>query len=98
LVGRNFRKNRERIRKLIKKKKLRSFTIICLNLKEFRQIIIRGKMMDLQHHHNNYTTPPFIGVGPSVWSPPHVRGCCAIVVPVKCRNQTPYKRPLMGPT
>jgi hypothetical protein len=53
------------------------------------QWLILRKMMDLQHHHNNYTTPPHIGVGPSVWGSPHVRGCCAIIVPVKCRNQIP---------
>jgi len=47
--------------------------------------------MDLQHHHNNYTTPPHMEVGSSVWSPSHMRGCCTIVVPVKCRNQTPMR-------
>jgi hypothetical protein len=29
------------------------------------------------------------GVGLSVWGPPHVRRCCAIVIPVKYRDQTP---------
>jgi len=27
-------------------------------------------MIDLQHHHNNCTTPPHMGVEPSVWDPP----------------------------
>jgi hypothetical protein len=40
------------------------------------------KMIDLQHRHNNCTTPPHMGVGPT-----HVRGCCAAVVVVLCRNQ-----------
>jgi hypothetical protein len=50
LVGRNFRKNRERRKlmkqkiKKIKKDGLRSFTIICPNLREFRQIIMRDHL------------------------------------------------------
>jgi hypothetical protein len=61
LVGRNFRKNRERrklmkqkIKKKKKKKKkkrkeedgLRSSTIICSNLREFRQVIVRDHLWD----------------------------------------------------
>jgi hypothetical protein len=46
-------------------------------------------MMDLQQHYNNYTTLLYMRVGPSVWSPPHVKGCCVIVVVLLCRNQTP---------
>jgi hypothetical protein len=45
--------------------------------------------MDLQHHHNNYITPPHMGMSPVCGVHPHVKGCCAIIVPVKCRNQTP---------
>jgi hypothetical protein len=47
--------------------------------------------MDLQHHHNNYTIPPHMGVGPVCKAHFYVRGCCAIVVPVKCRNQSDWK-------
>jgi hypothetical protein len=48
LVGRNFRKNRER-RKLMKikikiKDGLGSSTIICPNLREFRQVIMRDHL------------------------------------------------------
>jgi len=45
--------------------------------------------MDLQQHYNNYTTLLYMRVEPSVWSPPHVKGCCVIVVVLLCRNQTP---------
>jgi hypothetical protein len=42
------------------------------------------KMMDLQQHHNNYTTSPHMGVGPSVWSPLPCEGMlcnyCGVVV------------------
>jgi hypothetical protein len=53
---------------------------LCINLR---------KMMDLQQHYNNYTTLLYMRVEPSVWSPPHVKGCCVIVVVLLCRNQTP---------
>jgi hypothetical protein len=46
-------------------------------------------MIDLQHHHNNCTTPSHMGMKPSVWSPLHVRRCCAVVVVALCRNQIP---------
>jgi len=42
------------------------------------------KMIDLQHHYNNCTTPPHMGVGPSVWGPPPYEkvlcSCCGGVV------------------
>jgi hypothetical protein len=37
---------------------------------------------------------PSHGVGPNVWGPPHLRGCCAVVVVLLCRNQGP-KRTLL---
>jgi hypothetical protein len=37
-------------------------------------------LIPTQHHHNKCTTPPHTGVGPTHWAPPHVRGCCALVV------------------
>jgi hypothetical protein len=46
--------------------------------------------MDLQHHYNNYTTTPHMGWSPVCGAHPHVRSCCTIIVPVKCRNQIPY--------
>jgi hypothetical protein len=45
------------------------------------------KMINLQHHYNNCTTPPHMGVEPSVWSPPHVKRCCTVIVVVLYRNQ-----------
>jgi hypothetical protein len=54
---------------------------------------VSWKMMDLQHHHNNYTTPPHMGCDPVCGAHPYVRGCCAIVVPVKYKNQTPVSHP-----
>jgi hypothetical protein len=47
LVGRSFRKNRERrklMKQKIKKDGLGSSTIICLNLREFRQVIMRDHL------------------------------------------------------
>lgn len=34
------------------------------------------------HRYNNCTTPLHMGVDPTHWAPPHVRGCCVIVVVV----------------
>jgi hypothetical protein len=53
-------------------------------------IYIYRKMMNLQHHHNNYTTAPYMGCDPVCGAHPHVRSCCTIIVPVKCMNQIPY--------
>jgi len=47
LVGRSFRKNRERrklMKQKIKKDGLGSSIIICLNLREFRQVIMRDHL------------------------------------------------------
>jgi imidazoleglycerol phosphate synthase glutamine amidotransferase subunit HisH len=51
---------------------------------------ILWKMIDLQHHYNNCTTPPHMGWGPVCGVHPHVRGCCAVVVMMLCRNQIPH--------
>jgi hypothetical protein len=51
-----------------------------------------GKMIDLQQHHNKCTTPPHMRWGPVCGAHPHVRGCCALVVVVLCRNQIPLMR------
>jgi hypothetical protein len=37
-------------------------------------------LIPTQQHHNNTTTPPHMGVGFSVWGPPHVKGYCGVVV------------------
>jgi hypothetical protein len=49
------------------------------------------KMIDLQHHHNNCTTPPHMEVGPSVWGPPP----CEEVL---CRNQIPKNNKILSAT
>jgi hypothetical protein len=55
-------------------------------------------MLDLQHQYNNCTTIPHMRVGPTYWGPPHVRGCCTVVVLVLYKNQIPEWNPCVGPT
>jgi len=49
----------------------------------------RWKMIDLQHHPNNCTTPPHMEWGPVCRAQPHVKRCCVVVVVVLCKNQIP---------
>jgi hypothetical protein len=53
------------------------------------KVLNQRKMIDLQHHHNNYTTSPHIGVGPMCGVHPHVKRYCAVVVVALCMNQIP---------
>jgi hypothetical protein len=37
-------------------------------------------LIPTQHYHIKCTTPPHMRVDPTHWIPPHVRGCCTLVV------------------
>jgi hypothetical protein len=43
---------------------------------------VRRKMLFALQGYNRGTTPPHMKVGPSMWSPPHVREYCAPVVQI----------------
>jgi hypothetical protein len=56
----------------------------CVRVVQIAYLIKKWDLIPTQHHHNNCTTPPHMGVGPTHWAPPTCEGmlcsCCGGVV------------------